>query len=67
MLPGILTVFGLYFVWDAFRSFRTGLSNEQWGFRYSRVEAPKAYWATIGAELVLAFIAFALAAYVAIH
>jgi len=67
LLSGILILFGLYFAWDAYRSFRSGLSNYQWGFRYSRVEAPKSFWLTIGAELVLAAIAFVLAAYIAIH
>ena len=67
MLPAILFVFGLYFVWDAYRSFRNGVSNEQWGFQRSRAEAPRFFWAVLMIELLLAAVAFALAAYISLH
>jgi hypothetical protein len=67
VLSALLVLFGLYFAWDAYRSSRTGLSNDQWGVRFSRAEAPKSFWITIFIEATLAFVAFALAFYVADH
>ena len=67
MLSGLLILFGLYFAWDAYRSSRAGLSNDQWGRQFSRVETPTPFWITILIEIALAFIAFGLALYVASH
>jgi len=67
LIPGLLFLFGLYFLWDACRSCRAGFSNNQWGRGFSRAEAPAAFWSVIAVEFVLTLIAFALAAYVWAH
>ncbi len=67
MLPAILIALGLYFLWDAYQSVRTGFTNHQWGNQYSRNEAPKGFWSVIAIEAALVLIAFWLAAYIATH
>ena len=67
MLPAILVVVGLYFLWDVFSSVRSGFSNHQWGQRFSRTETPRAFWSVAAIEFVLVLIAFGLAAYIAVH
>ena len=67
MLPVLLAIFGLYFAWDTYRSLRAGLSNSEWGFYYSRAEAPASFWAAMVVETMFVVIAWTLAFYIGTH
>jgi len=67
LLPALLAVFGLYFAWDAYRSLRAGSSNAEWGFSYSRAEAPASFWTAVGVEVMFVVLAWTLALYIAAH
>jgi len=67
LLPALLAIFGFYIAWDAYRTIRAGLSNSELGFSYSRTKAPVSFWLTVTIELMFVVLAWALAAYIAMH